>query len=229
MKCKSLWDGVLEFFYPPRCLLCRNIVPPGRECCEACEKALLPANWSVRMIEPETGKTFVCVAPDPYDGPLRKAMLDFKFHNMPKHARFFAQRIFSQLRQSPFLTRADFVASVPLSRERMRQRGYNQSERIARELAALAGLPYFTVLEKHVENREQHRLHKKDRRQNVRGVYRILPGVPVEGCRILLVDDILTTGATLGECAAVLYAAGAKEVLCAAACRVSAQPESISC
>lgn len=230
MKCKSLWNGILEFFYPPRCLFCRKIVLPGRECCEACEKSLLSEHWSARMIEPQTGKTLVCIAPDQYDGPLRKAMLDFKFHNMPKHAHFFAQRIFSQLQQSSFLTRADFVVSVPLSRERLHQRGYNQSELIARELAALAGLPYFTVLEKHVENQEQHRLHKKDRRQNVRGVYRILPGAhQVENQRILLVDDILTTGATLGECAAVLYAAGAKEVLCAAACRVPTQPESISC
>lgn len=229
MKFKNLWNGVLEFFYPPRCLFCRKIVQPGRKCCEACEKALLPANWSARMIEPQTGKTFVCAAPDEYDGRLRKAMLDFKFHNTPQNARFFAQRMFSQLRQSSFLTDADFVACVPLSPDRLRQRGYNQSELIARELSALTGLPYYTVLEKHVENHEQHRLHKKDRRENVRGVYRIVPGGQIENRRILLVDDILTTGATLGECAAVLYAAGAKEVLCTAACRVPIGQESFPC
>jgi ComF family protein len=155
-------------------------------------------------------------------------MLDFKFHHMPRHAHFFAQRMFLQLRQSPQLAHVDLVSSVPLSKKRLRQRGYNQSELIARELAALSGIPYSTVLEKHVENREQHRLHKKDRRENVRGVYRILSGASVEDRRVLLVDDILTTGATLGECAAVLYAAGAKEVFCAAACRVPTRPESFS-
>lgn len=157
-------------------------------------------------------------------------MPDFKFHSMPKHTHFFAQRIFSQLRQSSFLTCADSVVSIPLSRERLHQRGYNQPELIARGLAALAGLPYFTVLEKHVENQEQHRLHKKNHRQNVRGVYRVLPGAyQVENQRILLVNDILTTGATLGECAAVLCAVGAKEAYCTAACHVPTQPESISC
>lgn len=228
MSFNPFWSGVLEFVYPPRCMFCRKIILPGRKWCEVCEGALVPSHWNARMIEPQTGKTLICMAPDDYNGALRKAMIAFKFHNKPKQADFFAQRMVAQLKQSTFLTRADGVTSVPLSHERLRQRGYNQSELIAREIAVQTGLTYSTLLEKNVENREQHRLHKKDRQENVRGVYRLLPGNPVKGKRILLVDDILTTGATLRECAFVLYNAGAEEVLCAAACRVPSGQESFS-
>lgn len=228
MSFNSFSSHILEFIYPPRCMFCRKIILPGKTCCEVCESTLVPSHWDARIMEPQSGKTLVCMAPDEYNGDLRKAMIAFKFHNKPKHADFFAKRMVAQLEQSSFFTRADGITSVPLSRERLRQRGYNQSELIAREIAAQIGLTYSTLLEKNVENHEQHRLHKKDRQENVRGVYRLLPGYPVKGRRILLVDDILTTGATLGECAFVLYNAGAKEILCAAACRVPSGQESFS-
>lgn len=228
MSFNPFWSSVLEFIYPPRCMFCRKIILPGKTCCETCESALVPCHWNEQIIEPQSKKTLVCMAPDEYNGALRKAMISFKFHNKPKQADFFAQRMVTQLEQSSFLTRADGITSVPLSRERMRQRGYNQSELIAREIAVETGLTYSTLLEKNVENLEQHRLHKKDRQENVRGVYRLIPGNSVQDKRILLVDDILTTGATLRECAFVLYSAGAQEVVCAAACRVPSGQESFS-
>jgi ComF family protein len=219
MRADGLQHFFLDLFFPPRCPLCGRVLPPGKICCEACRERQKPQHWCSRMILPQSGKAFVCAAPDLYDGSLRSAMISFKFYGKKRHARFFAARMFDQLNANGLLDGISLVTSVPLSPQRRQRRGYNQSELIARELSALCGLPYSTVLEKQVENREQHRLNKADRRDNVRGVYRMAPGKSACG-KILLIDDILTTGATLGECAGVLYAAGAQQVLCAAACRV---------
>lgn len=219
MKVDSLRTLFLDLLFPPRCPLCGGMLRPGEICCKPCGDQLPPRHWRSRMILPQSGKAFHCAAPDLYDGALRSAMIAFKFYGKKRHARFFAGRMFEQLNGSELLDKTMLITSVPLSPQRRQHRGYNQSELIARELAALCGLPYSTLLEKQVENREQHRLNKEDRRENVRGVYRMTSGQGAHG-KILLVDDILTTGATLGECAGVLYAAGAEQVLCAAACRV---------
>nr|WP_286166976.1 phosphoribosyltransferase family protein [Clostridium sp. D33t1_170424_F3] len=97
----------------------------------------------------------------------------------------------------------------------MRARGYNQSALVAKEAAQLLKLPYRVILEKYKENRIQHELDRRNRAKNVRGVYRFLPGEEITGKRILLIDDIMTTGATLQECADVLLCHGAASVLCA--------------
>ena len=106
---------------------------------------------------------------------------------------------------------------VPVSRLRRLRRGYDQVELLAKAVGRELGLSPVPTLKKIRNNRPQSRL--KDpaaRRANVLGAYRLLEGAAVKGQRVLLLDDILTTGATAGECARVLLSAGAKEVHCAA-------------
>lgn len=220
MQIKQLWDFALGCLYPPRCLFCGKVISPGCQCCPACEKSVQPVYWRQLMAQPQTENSFLCLAPDLYGGNIRKAMIAFKFHGRPKYASFFAHRMFQQLEQEQLLHQIDWITCVPLSASRRKKRGYNQSERIAKELSCLSKLPYRPALEKTVDNQEQHQLHKKARRSNVQGVYRALPTAQIGMGRILLVDDIITTGATLGECADVLYSAGAQRVICAAAARV---------
>lgn len=100
---------------------------------------------------------------------------------------------------------------VPVSAERLRERGYDQTVLLAERLAAQTDLPCRSLLRKTRDNRTQHRLTAKERAANVRGAY-ACDGA--DGLRVLLVDDIVTTGATARECAAMLYRAGAAEVLC---------------
>ncbi|WP_101696360.1 ComF family protein [Clostridium minihomine] len=227
MKFKQWWNTVLEYVYPPRCIFCSKVVPPGQQCCSGCFENVVPVFWHSRMMQSQTGKTFYCIAPDVYESQIRKAMLAFKFRGKQKHAKFFARRILEQLKQEQLLGEVDVITSVPLSPNRKKQRGYNQSELIARELAFLTQIPYSTVLEKTVENHEQHKLHSRERRKNVEGVYQPLPMAEIKGRHFLLVDDIMTTGSTLDECAGVLFQEEATLVLCAAAARVLL--EDVSC
>ena len=111
----------------------------------------------------------------------------------------------------------DMLTWVPVSRLRKLRRGYDQVELLAKAVGRELGLSPVPTLKKIRNNRPQSRL--KDpaaRRANVLGAYRLLEGAAVKGQRVLLLDDILTTGATAGECARVLLSAGAKEVHCAA-------------
>jgi ComF family protein len=126
--------------------------------------------------------------------------------------RQLAQSLQAELSQS-FLP--DVVTVVPMTKLHRLRRGYNQSERIARAAAKALGLPYQSLLCKRKHNRVQHKLSEKERFQNVQGVFAALP--QAGGLRILLVDDIVTTGATLAACQTALFSAGAAEVLCAAA------------
>ncbi len=98
------------------------------------------------------------------------------------------------------------------------KRGYNQSEELARACAKLMALPFEPVLEKYRSNAPQRTLNRSRRMKNVRGVFRIRKSHSVTGKRYLLIDDVITTGSTLGECARVLKTGGCSEVCCAVLC-----------
>ena len=112
----------------------------------------------------------------------------------------------------------DGVAWVPMTKAKKRKRGYDQSELLAREAAKTLGLPCLPLLEKRKETETQHQLPRRQRLSNVKNSYEARP--EARGKALLLVDDIVTTGATLRECAKALYEAGAARVtgLCAADC-----------
>ncbi len=103
---------------------------------------------------------------------------------------------------------------MPISSERKKSRGYNQSELVARGVSSFLGIPYSDCLVKIKDNPEQHFLSNSGRKSNVKGVYR-LSGTDIKDKKVLLIDDIVTTGSTISECAKVLRSGGA-EVYCAA-------------
>ena len=104
------------------------------------------------------------------------------------------------------------VTWTPLSRKRKRKRGFDQAELLARTAAGELGLPARKLLEKEKDNGPQSHLEDEAaRRANVQGVYR-LTGEDLSGLRVLLVDDVVTTGSTMGECARLLLEGGAAEV-----------------
>ena len=111
----------------------------------------------------------------------------------------------------------DVLTWVPVSRLRRLRRGYDQVELLAKAVGAELGMTPVPMLKKIRNNRPQSRLDSASaRRANVLGAYKLLDGAQANGKRVLLLDDILTTGATAGECARMLLSAGAKEVHCAA-------------
>jgi len=146
------------------------------------------------------------VAPFRYEPPISDWIKALKFGERFELARGLG-RLFRRF--AGFLPEADLVVPVPLGKKRLRARGYNQSALLAR---FMFGRRPSEVLLRIKDTLPQAELSEKERRKNVKGAFAIRPEVDVSGRRVVLVDDVLTTGATVEECARVLLGAGAAEV-----------------
>ncbi len=211
------FSALLDILFPPRCVFCRKILRSGREgICPKCE-AELPYTGSHAG---QKGDFFsVCVSPLYYEDDVRESLLRYKFHDARGYATTYG-RLLAQCIKTELSGRYDLISWVPLSRKRYHERGYDQAMLLA--LAAALELDDVAVstLEKtrHVEKQSQMGSPEK-RRANISGAYTVTDPELIEGKRILLIDDIITSGSTLGECARMLREAGAAEVLCATVAR----------
>lgn len=202
---------LLDRLYPPKCVLCQRIL--GREesdLCGACRRDLP---------QPETGGRRLryvdrWAAALYYEGTVRQSLLRYKFRGKRiysgAYGRLLAARILRALPED-----WDCVAYVPVGRKRLRRRGYDQTRLLAEAAARELGMEAERLLDKTRDNPAQSGIRDRAARlANVSGVYRV--SADVKGKRVLLIDDILTTGATVSECARVLKTAGAENVYVAA-------------
>ena len=205
--------ALLDLLYPTRCVLCRKSIPPGRPriCPDCRQKMPRTENGAHRK-----GDFFSeCVSALYYEGSVRDAIHRYKFDGVQAYAESFgellASCIYEQL-EGPY----DILSWVPLDPGRRRRRGYDQAELLAREAGRRLLREPVPVLRKRRGIRPQSRTGEPaKRRANIAGAYRVPDPALVAGKRILLVDDIVTTGSTLSECAKTLLLAGAEEVRCA--------------
>lgn len=144
-----------------------------------------------------------------YGGWLRGAVVQVKYHGEWARTGHLAPLL---ARAAADILPVDLLAPVPLHPARQRQRGFNQTEKLAEALAAETGLPVKRLLERTRRTAPQVTLNAAGRQANVRGAFGMATGATVAGQTVLLVDDVITTGSTLGACADVLVAAGAKSV-----------------
>lgn len=214
MKASFLLSVFLDLLFPPRCVFCGNIIAPGTKICRSCARTVVPVKTVRRMNLPAAGKNIPCAVLYPYLGSVRESILRFKFEGEKRNADYYAERMAAQVLEQFHDSAFDFVTSVPLSAKRKKERGYNQSELIARRIAERLRVPYAECLLKVADNAEQHWLKRNERKANVKRAYRAADS-EIRGKRILMTDDIMTTGATLSECASVLFGAGAEAVFCA--------------
>lgn len=209
----KLYHFLMELLFPPKCVLCRKLLKNGEiDLCREC-RADAP-EYAGKKINIRFLDSFAAVWY--YEGNVRRSLLRFKFYNARSYGVSYG-RILAMRLQREYPDGFDMLTWVPVSRLRKLRRGYDQVELLAKAVGRELGLSPVPTLKKIRNNRPQSRL--KDpaaRRANVLGAYRLLEGAAVKGQRVLLLDDILTTGATAGECARVLLNAGAKEVHCAA-------------
>ena len=209
----KLLSQFLDLLFPPKCPFCGKITDsPG--ICPACRAALpwVPDGETIR----ELPGGVRCAAPLWYEGLAREGLLRFKFQGRSAAARTLGELI-AQCAAERFGGEFDTVTWVPVSRKRLRQRGYDQAELLARSACRLWGVSAERLLEKRRDNPAQSSLEGAEaRRENVADVYQARDAA---GKRVLLIDDICTTGATLASCARALREAGAESVVCAAAAR----------
>ena len=208
-----LSDRILDILFPPRCAFCGALTGPEEEgVCLDCRRTLPRYDHARRRID------FIgeVNAPLNYVGAVRQAVIDYKFHDRQGKGRPFGRLIAADL-LSRDGTDCDIVTWAPLSRRRERKRGYDQARVLAEAAAEVLNLPAVPLLAKIRDVPAQSGLTSPEaRRANVSGVYIAEEGHRAEGKRVLLIDDIITTGATVSECARMLMLAGAGRVDAAA-------------
>lgn len=222
----GLLNWILDLFYPPRCAVCHGLLHPGFPAvCPACESTL-PRTYDGGL---RTGTCFsVCVSPLFYRDAVRDAVIDLKFHGktsgIPQFGIWMADCVRDNLDGE-----YDLVTWVPVSRKRLRSRGYDQAKLLARALAERLDAPLTKTLVKRVDNPAQSGIaDPQARAENVRGVYVSVGPEKIAGKRILLVDDVITTGSTLEAAASALRHAGAASVVCCTlACAASLERDPV--
>lgn len=210
----ALCDGPAEGM--DLCAGCLADLPTVGPSCTACA-AELPATTGLcgRCVRhpPPMGLT---LAPLRYELPVDWLITRLKFHGTLWHGPLLARLIVR--RAAPLLPPGGVVLPVPLHRRREARRGYNQALEIARPLARLLGRDLETgLLRRHRRTREQSRLSARERRRNVAGAFRLRR--PPAFRHAIVVDDVITTGATVAEVAGLLVGAGCRQVTVLAAAR----------
>lgn len=206
----SIKTVLLNLIYPPKCPFCGRVLNPGEEgLCSSCQKSLPWVDKPAKTVDFCDG----CLSPLWYRDNVRRAVHSFKFRGGQGHSRFFGM-VMAQALRDQWEEPADLIVWVPLSRKHLRKRGYDQAELLARRVGELTGLPVEQGLTKVRETGTQSRLEQDSaRRANVLGAYAANPEVELKGKRVILVDDVCTSGATVSECASCLRMAGAASVV----------------
>jgi ComF family protein len=215
---RELCNNLLAFVLPQRCPVCGEPADPACLFCERCARALprlgvpvcarclseeAPADGCLRHPHDRVHAAFV------YDDAVATLVHAIKFGSRPNLARVVAPAIADALPAR--WRRPALITAVPLHPTRRRERGYDQAGALAESLADTLGAPFSgALLERTRETRAQSSLGPAARRRNVRGAFRVRHPGWVAGRRVLVVDDVLTTGATLVEAMGALRAAGAR-------------------
>ena len=220
---------ILHIFFPNKCACCKKIINYDLLFCESCEKDF----------EKPTGKRcktcfsleekcdckrypkffFRSTSAFLYKNSAKNALLTLKRIKNKRLARFFAEEMYLTVINKYKGVRFDAIIPVPLHKLREKSRGYNQSLLIANELSAMMKVPVASiVLTQCQAAKPQHTLNLKQRRENVKGIYKA-SGIPIECQYVLLVDDIMTSGATLNECAKMLRLEGVTKIYCITAAK----------
>ena len=204
-------DGIGRLLFPPKCVLCGALLDYYETVlchtcrCDSPECGSRGKNY--QFLESWTAIWY-------YEGNVRDSVLRFKFGNKRGYAPCYGRLLAMKLQQA-HPEGFDCLTWVPTGFFRRLRRGYDQSELLARSVGAELGMEPVKLLRKIRNNPPQSGIHGvAERRANVLGVYKLEGPQSVAGKRILLIDDIITTGATAGEAARMLLTAGAEQVHC---------------
>ena len=208
-----MFHRVLALLFPPRCVLCRKFLAKEEtDLCHHCRETAPTAEKSQFKLSFVAGWTAVWY----YKDTVRNSILRYKFSGRRNYAPAYARALGMKLRKQD-MDKFDILTFVPIAPLRRFRRGYDQVELLANALGDELGITPVRTLKKIRNTPPQSGIRDASRRRaNVLGAYECIQESLVREKRILLLDDVITTGATASECARVLRTAGAKEVFCGA-------------
>lgn len=217
------FDKILNIFFPPRCIFCDSVMPintvfclcdactanmpelADRQC-EVCGAEIDAEHGEYVCIKCQTKQTYYLanVGCFKYEGKVKNAVLRFKFSNCVDYAKTMASLMTAQLLARYKAEDFDVVVPMPIGKKRLRKRGYNQSELLAKHIAKGLNLPMNSNSFFRKDATPQSKLSEKDRLKNLENVFYI-NNDDLKNKRILLIDDVYTTGSTMNT--------GSKELL----------------
>ena len=220
-------DQILNWLYPPACIACKVMLPVNmgnfymcERCeplfarvelpiCEKCGKNLITQDENCASC---FGKNFYFesnVSTFMYDDLMKDLLHDMKFRNKKRIATGLGL-LWAKHIECPD---EDFLLTwLPMHPKKQKERGFNQAEVMAKQIAKGLGVPCRNIIRRVVDTPAQAGLHPKLRHENVKGAFEVNSGYSVHGTNIVIIDDIFTTGASINECARVLIEGGAKKI-----------------
>ena len=211
-------NALADFLFPPACAVCGSRMEWEDGLCGACRKRLTSLSRVYEAPERTIGNVDSVTILLPYIEDTRQVIHGLKYHGMPETGIFLGKLLAAKT-----ITAADsgaeiILVPIPLHPLKLRERGYNQSERIARGISEITGLPVAeNIVRRTRHTGTQTSLTAVERSRNVAGVFTLTGGRSVEGAAVVIVDDVLTTGATVSDCARVIREGGASSVHAAVA------------
>lgn len=219
MKPISFWHRLLDLISPRPCVVCgRRLTVSEEVICTACNLHLPRTDFHRDALENEMARLFWGQMPverttalfyyEPH-AETANIIYDLKYRQHPEIGEVIGRMVAREILSSGFFEGIDGIVPVPLARKRLRQRGYNQSAEIARGVSEVTGLPVWqTVVRRTAFAGSQTSKGRWERNENVEQVFQLTDGDAVRGRHVLLIDDVVTTGATILACAKELMQAG---------------------
>lgn len=222
-----LLQSILDFAFPPYCILCNSLLKQDeRLVCNACWNNLPQLDDRSNLVQELknkfSGEIFFsdAIAIWQYSPKVQEVIHRFKYGNFKILANRIGGFMAAKLNPLNFSPDQTLLVPVPLHKTRARERGYNQSALLCRTIASQTGLPYNEHVLKRVRyTRSQTKLSASERLKNVNQAFRVVNKEPIQNKNVILIDDIITTGATMNECARELITNGARKVLLCAIAR----------
>lgn len=220
----SVLQNFLRILFPQKCPLCGEIIEFHRKSCPKCTDNPLRISGDFchscgydkeRCICKDGNISFSHItALYLYSGGVRHQIHQFKFYGDRQISKQFGDEMAFRAAECFYKADFDCVTFVPMSKRAEKQRGFNQSELLAKRVAQKLFIPCENLLIKTHETEKQHELGAAERKSNLKGAFALSVNADVKGKTVLLCDDIKTSGSTLKECEKVLFGNGAKDVYC---------------
>lgn len=199
------------FFFPERCPYCGKVIDACDIACEKCRDELSRKHVPIKG----GARGYRYISSFAYGGKVRRLILRIKYRDrtqfIPQIAVILAEDIKSAYAEDTF----DLITAVPMYKRDYNARQYNQSELLAKALGKELDLPYRETLKKIKKTKKQHHLSFAERKTNLNGAFELIDKDSLKDQRILIIDDIITSGNTLGKCCRVLSHAKPKLICCA--------------
>ena len=202
---------LVTLIYPERCPYCSDLIEPLQLACEDCYDELRRKHLAI----PSGARGFRCISSFVYDGKVRRMILRIKYRDRTQYIKQITDILADDINRAYGENAFDLITFVPMYGADERKREYNQSELLAKALSKRLCIPCLNTLKKVKKTKKQHTLKYSERKTNLSGAFRLIDKELIEGKSVLIVDDIITSGYTLGVCSKTLSKGKPRMICCA--------------